>query len=204
MHPVHLAAAQMQHARFGFHRHHPRAQQRAGFAQLAEIDRADAARAAGDEAADGGGAAGGREHAQFPAVRSAAGFDLAELGAGADAQDAVGHIADRVQSDQVQHHAAMQRHRLPVIAGAAAARRHRHAGGGTDPQCLDHVGLGAWRHHEVAGGGAQLLLQHRAVPVEITRFLLHQRRVRLHRNVAERRGERGPVGDGVAHVFSIR
>ena len=70
---------------------------------------------------------------------------------------------------------AMQRHRLAVIAGAAATRGDRdlvpEAGGGD----AHHIGFVARADHRVRLQSMQLPVQHGAIPEEIARFLPHQR-----------------------------
>jgi hypothetical protein len=67
---------------------------------------------------------------------------LTDHAAGVDFLDGV-HVA------QVHDAAAAQRHGLPVIAGARAARGDRDVMGVAGAQDLDHLGLGFRRHDEI-------------------------------------------------------
>ncbi len=94
--------------------------------------------------------------------------DGVHLGAGADANLAGLDPFDGVQRRDVEQHAARQRHRLAIVAGAAGAHRQRHAvacTGGGDPH---HVGFVAWRDDHVGRLAVELLVEDRAVPEEIT------------------------------------
>jgi hypothetical protein len=102
-----------------------------------QVHRADAARSAGDEAADRRGGEGGGHHALFLARMGA------RLGVESLMTDAgLGHHAAGVNLLHlghvlhVHHAAAAHRHGLPVIPGARAARRDRHIMGiaGAEPR----------------------------------------------------------------------
>jgi hypothetical protein len=119
--------AQFQDPRLFLHGDHAQPQDIAAAAQAAELDRPHAARAAGDEAADGRRAPGRGMEAQLPALRQAVGFEIAELEAGLHARDPILQRQESVEAAEIEHDAAFEWHRLAVIAGAGAARRHRNA-----------------------------------------------------------------------------
>jgi len=170
-----LPVALLQHARRRLDRDDARGGDVARFAQPAPGDRAHAARPAGDEAADGRSTLRRGMHAQLPPFRPRRAIEVAHLPSRSDAHQAGTLPLDRVERRHVDHHAALQRHRLAVIAGAAAARGDRHAvaeAGGGD---ADHVRLVARADHRLRRLAAQLPVQHRAVPEEVARFLPHQR-----------------------------
>ena len=165
-----VAPAQLEHARRRrLGRHHAQPEHRAVLRQPAVEERAVPRRAAADEAADGGGAPRRRVLAELPAVAARRVLDVAELGAGAGADGArLGvDVLDRVEGAHVEHRAAAQRHRLPVVAGAGAARRERHAvlhrGGARG----EHVRLARREHERVGHHALERRLQDGTVPVEV-------------------------------------
>ena len=66
--------------------------------------------------------------AQLPANFAAGFLDVLELGARARTHDAgdLVDVLDFVEAAHVEHRASTQRHRLPIVARARAARRDRH------------------------------------------------------------------------------
>jgi hypothetical protein len=84
-----------------------------------------------------------------------------------------------VHLGEVEHEAARQRHRLAVIAGAGAARRHRdaEADGGREHSMTSASLFGD--DDDVGGDVLELPLQHRRVPVEVAALLLDEGRVVL-------------------------
>ena len=67
----------------------------------------------------------------------------------------------------------LQRHRLAVVAGAAAAHGDRHALAVAGGKRADHLGLVARLDHQIGADVLELALQHRAVPVEVAALQLH-------------------------------
>ena len=102
------------------------------------------------------------------------------------ADDAAGcDRLDLVHLGKVQHDAAGQRHGLAIIAGAGAARRHRHVVGEGHLQDADDLGLVLRRRHEIGGHVVELRLQHRRIPEEVAALLLDQRRIVLELDAGE-------------------
>ena len=99
--------------------------------QVTEPTPAGAAR---DEPADRRGTLSRRVHPEFPPLRARLTVDIDHFAAGADAQHPGTLPLDGIERGHIQHDPAPQRHRLAVIAGAAATRGERHlvadAGGG--------------------------------------------------------------------------
>ena len=178
-------AAQLDDAGLLLNRHDPCGNDVARLAQAPIRDRADTARPAGDEAADGGGALGRGMQADLPALRPQLRIHVVHLGAGADAHQPGFHPLDRRQRREVEQHAAVERHRLAVIAGAATARRQRNPVAGTGGRRADHVGLVARRHDHVGRLAVELGIEDRAVPEEVARPPPHHRRLGDHRHVAQ-------------------
>jgi hypothetical protein len=142
-------------------------------AQAAVGDRADAARSAGDEAADGGCALGGGVHPQLKPLGLRLGVDRVHLGARTDTQATGLDPFDIGQSRDVEQHAALQRHRLAVIAGAPCPHRDRHAMPCTGRRGTDDIFFVAWRDDEIGRFTVELLVQDRTVPEEIARAPAH-------------------------------
>ena len=87
---------------------------------------------------------------------------------------------------EIEQHAAFERHRLAVVAGAGAAAGEGNAqlrAGGRD---RDHVRLVARRDDDVGGLAVQLLVEDRRVPEIIARAQPHALRVGRDRHVADR------------------
>ena len=210
MHAHGLGAAQLDHLRLGLDRHGAQAQHIARRGQRSVVDRADAAEAAAEQAAERGAAIGRGQAAQFLAGGAGLLLQLAQADAGLGPRDARAHPAQGVVAAHVEHHAAGQWRGLAVVAGAAAADRDRHAmaRAGAD-QGADLV-LGAGARHGIGALVLQLAVEHRAEPGEVLRQpgdatgvgdpveigqLVHQREDGAGRVV------RGRVGDGVHGVL---
>ena len=172
-----LLAAQLQYARLFLHGDHAQSQDIAAAAQAAELDRAHAARAAGDEAADRRRAPRRGMEAELPALRQAVGFEIAELEAGLHARDPVLQRQEPIEAAEIEHDAALERHCLAVIAGAGTARRHRDAAGVAIGEGAHDLVLVGRADHEIAAHTLQPLVQHRRIPEEIAALLAHQRAV---------------------------
>ena len=173
-HLVQILAGQVEHPRRRLHGDDAQAQHIAEIAQAAEIDRADAARTAGDEAADRRGVVGrGMQPELLAGMGAGRAVDVGEDGA-RPADDAAGRDRrDLVHLGKAEHDAAGQRHGLAVIAGAGAARRDRNAVPVAGGEHADHFRLALRRDDKVGGDMVELPLQHRAVPVEVAALLLH-------------------------------
>ena len=159
-----VVAGEFQHARAGLHGRDAQADDVAEVAQPAPADRADAARATGDEAADRGGVVGGGVQPQFlRAVRPGDLVDPRQHRAGIGHDAAHGSTSRTVlKPERSSTIAAGQRHGLSVIAGAGAARRHGDAefeGGG---QRLHDLGLGDREDDDIARNVVELALEDRA------------------------------------------
>ena len=127
-----VGAAQLEDPRLCLHGHDAGRQDVAAVAQEAPGDRADARAAAGDVAAERAGLVGAGVQPQLlAAVGDGGGIEVGELDPGLGADPAVADRLDRGQLGQVEDDAALERHGLAVIAGAAAAHGHaaRDAGG---------------------------------------------------------------------------
>ena len=92
---------------------------------------------------------------------------------------------DGRQRRDVEQHAALQRYRLTVIAGAAGPHRDRHAVPRAGCRGPDHIGLVARRDDQIGRLAVELLVQDRAVPEEITRAPAHDLWIGDDGNVAE-------------------
>jgi hypothetical protein len=170
---VQVLASELEHLRLFLHGDDAQADNVAEVAQAAPADRADPARAAGDEAANGGGVSGGGVHSELLAGVLPRG--LVEIGAddaGAADHPAGLDFADVIHVCKAQNHAAGQRHRLAVIAGACAARRDRNVVAIAGLEHADQLGFGFWRDHEIAGDMIKLALEQRRIPVEVPALLL--------------------------------
>ena len=154
-------------------------------AQPAIGHRADTTRSARNKAADGGRALGGRMHPQLKAGCLRLGVDRVHLGACADAKHPRFDPLDIVQSRDVEQHAALQRHRLTIVAGTPRPHRDRHAIPRADRRGADDVGLIAWRNDEIGRLAVELLVQDRTVPEEIARAPTHDLGFGDDGNVAE-------------------
>ena len=169
-----LLAAQFQHTRLFLHGDHAQPQDVAAAAQAAELDRTHAARAAGDEAADGRRAPSRGMEAQLPAVRQAVGFEVGELQAGLYAGDAIFQRQEAIEAAEIEHDAAFEWHCLTIVAGTRAARRHRDAAGVAIGKGAHDLFLVGGRDQKVAPHALQPLVQHRRIPEEIAALLAHQ------------------------------
>jgi hypothetical protein len=108
-----------------------------------------------------------------------------ELGPGACPHPAEADLHDRVQPRKIHHYATFERHRLTVVAGAAAAHRDRDLVAVAGPQGTDHLGLVARLDHQIGANPLQLALEDRAVPVKITALELNSGGIGDPRDVAE-------------------
>ena len=185
--------AQLQDARLFLDGHDAHGDDVAGLAQAAIGHRADAARAAGDEAADRRQALRRGVHAQLKALRAGLGVDRDHLPPGADAHEPGLDPLDRVERRHVEDDPTLERHRLPVVAGAGAAHDERDAGLGAGRGGADHLGLVARRHDHLGELRLELLVEHRAVPEIVARLALHRHGVAGRRHVAEGGEERVPI-----------
>ena len=89
-------------------------------------ERARAAVATGEEAAEGCPEGGG-EHPQLLAQRAGVSFEVGHLRPGLGPDPPVAGVQDAAASGEVEHGAVVQRDRLAVVAGALAARGERDA-----------------------------------------------------------------------------
>jgi hypothetical protein len=135
-------------------------------------------------------------HAQLKTALAGFGVDQMHFSSGADPQQRAALPLDRIQRRHVEHDAAMNRHALPVIAGAAAADRDRHAVARRGAGEPDHVGFVARRNQQIGGLTLELALEDRTEPEEIPRLLVEGLWIILDRNVAERGGKRREVAAG--------
>ncbi len=92
---------------------------------------------------------------------------------------------DLVHLRQAEDDAAGERHGLAVIAGAGAARGHRHVHLEAGLEDVDDLGLALRRDDDVGGDLVELALEDRRVPEEVAALLLHDRRIVLDLDVAE-------------------
>ncbi len=201
-----VVAGQLQHARARLHGDDLEPDHIAGVAQAPPGDGADAARAAGDEAADRGRGIGGGVHADFLRLRPRHLVDVGDDGAGLGDEAAGLDGQHLVHAGEVEDDAARERHGLAVIAGAGAARRHGDAelmGGGQHPH---HLLLAHRRDDDVAGDMVELALQRRRIPVEVAALLADEVGIVLRLDAGELRLEAVDVvararggGGGVGH-----
>ena len=95
------------------------------------------------------------------------GFNLRQANASLGAHRAVLEFADPVQGGHIDQHSALKGHQLAIITGGATAQGQRqllrYAGGNQLPQLF----LVARTDHRVRLLSFQLLVEHRAEPVEI-------------------------------------
>ena len=101
------------------------------------------------------------------AIGGSGGVELGQLDPGLGTHTARPDLHDPGQLGQVEHHTAAQRHRLAVVAGAAAAHGQGDAVPVTGRDRPDDLGLVAWRHDGIGRDVVELALQDRAVPVEV-------------------------------------
>ncbi len=115
--------------------------------------------------------------AQLPALRQAVGFEIAELETGLHARDPILQRQEPIEVAEIEHDAAFERHRLAVVAGAGAARRHRNASAvAIGEGAHDFVFVGR-ADQKIAAYALQPLVQHRRIPEEVATLLAHQRAV---------------------------
>ncbi len=203
VHDLHqVAAVELKHARALFHRDDAQPEHVADVPEAPPFDGADAARAAGNEAADRRRVVGGGAKPKLLAAGLRFIVDLGEHRAGFRNDAAARDLFDLVHLRKAQHDAARKRHRLAVIAGAGAARRDRHAHRKTGLQDVDHFRLALRRDDEVGGDVVELTLQDRRVPEEVAALLLHDRGIVFGLHVAERFLEGGNVGHSAAPIRS--
>ena len=192
-----VGRAQLEHTGLGLDRHHARTEHVAHRGDRPVGDRAGAAEAAAEQAAERGAAEGRGQPAQLPAVRPRLPIEIGQADAGLGTAGAVANPAEAVVAAHVEHDAAVQRRRLAVVAGAAAAQRDRDrvAGAGGD-DAADLV-FGAGPHGELSALVGQLALEHRAEPGEVLRQPGDALRVgdpvEVGELVGQARGERGIV-----------
>ncbi len=188
-----VGAAQFDDARLFLHRRDARRDDIATLAQHAPGDRADAARAAGHETADGRRAPRRWEHAHFLAVLGQFGIEFDDLLAGLDAADARLHPDKFVHHRHIEHDAAAHRHGLAIVAGARAARGQGHIVFVAGLQHGQHVGFVARHDDRVGNDLVQLPLEHGAVPKIVAALLLDAQRVLENRHIADGGQESGTV-----------
>jgi len=118
-------------------------------------------------------AAEGTGHAaQLPAFGAALAVEVAHADAGLRAAHAGLDPQQRVVGRQVEDDAAVQRHALPVVAGAAATHGDGQARRRAGADHRDDFRFGLRPHHGIGAQALQLPLQDRAEPVEILRQAL--------------------------------
>ena len=170
-----LPTTQFQNARRFFHGDHAQPQHIARLPEGPPHAGTGACGTARDKAANGRGAFGGRMKAQFPAHLLARLFiQRNQFRAGLRAHDAGLRPKQLIQSGDIQHHAAMQRHGLAVIAGAGAARCDRNAPRMAGGQNAHHISLITRFGHHIRAHAIQLTFQHGAIPEEIAAALAYQ------------------------------
>ena len=184
-HELHIIAGEREDARALLHGHHFERLDHAGVADDAVPHRADAGEAAAEVAADGGDLHGRRIHHQLLAAlerRLERGLDE---GAGLD-PDAAGLDRNHlVVAGHVEDDAALQRHRLAVVARAAAADGQRHAvahGRGDDAGDFRFT---ARLDHDVGAAVLQMLGEDGAIPIEVAGLLPQLSFLRARRDVAD-------------------
>ena len=109
---------------------------------------------------------------------------------------------DLVHLGKRQDDAAGERHGLAVIAGAGAARGDGDAAAIAGFQHADQLGFRLRRDDDVAGDRFELLLQDRAVPVEVAALLLDDCRIVLDLDAGDVRLERRDIHQGCPTVSS--
>ena len=124
------------------------------------------------------------------------GIDVRHDGAGRDPKEPGPVPLDASQPRQVEKHAAVQWHRLPVIAGAGAARGQRDAEAGAGRGDRDDVGLLPRHRDDLGGFAGEFAVEDRAVPEEVPRPPSHHGQVVDQRHVADEAAEGGEVVDG--------
>ncbi len=103
------------------------------------------------------------------------------------------NLENCVHLDQVQKHAAGQRHGLAVIAGSRASRGHGDAELVGRREHRRNLRLGLRRDDEIGGHRLELALQNGRIPVEVATLLLHQDGIVLALDWADQGAESGDV-----------
>jgi hypothetical protein len=165
-----VAAVQLERPRRWLRGDHAEAEHGAVLGEPAVHHRADPRGSARYESAERGGPSRAWMLPEFPPVLAGFVLELLQDDPGARADDAVACVEadDLVHRREVEDHAASHRDRLAVVAGARAARCDGHAGSRGDARGFDDVGFGLRQHQRVASHAAQLFLEFRGVPVEVT------------------------------------
>ena len=97
---------------------------------------------------------------------------------------------------QVEQHAAVQWHRLSVVAGAGAARGQRDAEPGAGRGDRDDVGLVPRHRDDLGGFAGEFSVEDRTVPEEVPRPPPHHGRLVDQRHVADEGAKGGEVVTG--------
>ena len=190
---VEVFPGQFERARARLHRQDAQPQHVAEIAQAPPRDRTYPARAAGDEAGDGSGPARRGKHPKFLPARRRRLVDVDEDGAGLADDPARMDRPDPVHIRQIQQDAAGQRHRLPVIAGAAAPRSDGNSEFIGRRENLFDFGFGRRRDHDIGRHRVEFALQNRRIPVEVATLLLDQNRIVLGSDGADTAAQPGDV-----------
>ena len=184
-----VAALQLDDARLLLDRDHLDGVDRAGIGILAPGAGAAAGRAAGGEAADRRLLARRRMEAELPAIGPERPVDVEKARTGLEPPGAGLRPDDAIEPADVEDDAALERHRLTVVARAAAAHRQRHAmarAGRGDPH---HLVLGLRQDDEIGALVLQKRFQDRREPEEIAALQFDRRRI-----VGD--GDSGKIGRG--------
>jgi hypothetical protein len=174
----------------------------AAVAQHAVAERADAAGPAGDEAADGGEAAGRGPHVQHLAGFGDGLVEGLDAHAGLHADRSRSDIEHPVEAGDVEHDAALHRHALAVVAGAAAAHGQRHAVAGAGGGDADHLVLGFGDDDEIAGQAFELFGEDRRVPEIVAGLERDVFRVVVDADAVDVAAQGGEGGFGRSHAVS--
>ena len=111
-------------------------------------------------------------------MRTRVAVELGQADAGLRPAGIAAGPAEGVVAAHVEHHAALQRHRLAVVAGAAAAHRDRDAVDGTGGDQTWRISSSVrGRTDDVGALVGELALEHRAEPGEVLRQPRDARRV---------------------------
>lgn len=127
-------------------------------------------------AADGRHVPGRWPHAQRLSGLARGEVDVVHARTGLDADAARLDVEHAAHLRHVEHDAALERHALAVVAGAARAHRERQLPLRCDGRGLPHVVFGADLDDEVGHAARELRREDGAVPVEVLRQLLALRR----------------------------
>lgn len=128
--------------------------------------------------------------AQFPPLRTVFWrrqrlVDVEQARPRLEASGAVRDTHDAVEAGHVEDDAAGERHRLTVVAGAAAAHRQRHAVAGAGRGDADDLVTIARHRHEIGALIFKQRFQDRREPEEVAALELQRRRIVGKRNAAE-------------------